>query len=317
MSAQATRKRDERVRDPEALRLGDIKIHRLPDVDRIPWPVQAMFGSDADELIKIAGERLPAEAMEQGSNHLLLSFNVFVIEAPGFVCLVDAGLGNGKIRPDRPAWHLRSGDFLERLAGLGLDPGRIDLVLNTHLHADHVGWNTVLSEGAWKPTFPNARYVVSRVELVHWKAKHDADPSAHILHGAFADSVLPIVDRGRMDVVELPCEVAPGLWLERAPGHTPGMATVRLKTPQADVVILADVIHHPLQLIDPDLTTKFCADPKLARATRQAILTECANDNSIVAAYHFPSPVFGRLRKLGSSFQLIPIEVVSASQRDP
>src|SRR5687767_6219975 len=179
MIAEGPRRTADSITGADVLRIGDIKIHRLPDIDRIPWPPQAMFGTDADELIRVAGGRLLPGTLEPGSNHLLLSFNIFAIETPDFVCLVDAGLGNDKVRPDRPAWHQRNGDFLHKLAELGLDPGRIDFVLNTHLHADHVGWNTTLCAGSWRPTFPNARYIVPRVEFLHWKAEYDADPSAH------------------------------------------------------------------------------------------------------------------------------------------
>lgn len=306
MIAEAPRRTADIAAVGNRLQIGDITVHRIADIDRIAWPIEAMFGTDADHLFAGARDLLPPDALDTDGKRLLLSFNIFVIEAPGFTCLVDAGLGNDKERLDRPAWHRRNGDFLQRLAALGFDPGQIDIVINTHLHADHVGWNTVLSEDVWKPTFPNARYVTPRVEFAYWKAKQDADPTAHILHGAYADSVLPVVKAGRMETVELPHEVAPGLWLEAAPGHTPGMAVVRLKTPQGDVVILADVIHHPLQLVDPALTTKFCADRGMARTTRQRLLAECAETGAIVAAYHFPSPVFSRLEKSGAGFRANP-----------
>jgi glyoxylase-like metal-dependent hydrolase (beta-lactamase superfamily II) len=308
MMAEVLRRTADIATGDTRLQIGDITVHRLADADRIPWPIEAMFGNDADGLIKSAQHLLAPGALDPDGKRLLLSFNTFVIETPDFVSLVDAGLGNGKERPDRPAWHRRNGDFLQRLAALGLDPGRIDIVINTHLHADHVGWNTVLSGGAWRATFPNARYVTPRIEFAHWNARHVADPSAQILHGAFSDSILPIVEDGRMELVDLPCEVAPGLVLESAPGHTPGMAIVRLETEQGDVVILADVIHHPLQLIDPALTTRFCADAPLARTTRRRLLDECAESGAVVAAYHFPSPVFTRLVKTGAGFRAIAHE---------
>jgi glyoxylase-like metal-dependent hydrolase (beta-lactamase superfamily II) len=289
----------------DRLQIGHVTVHRVADIDRIAWPIAAMFGNDADDLIRDARNLLPPSAIDPAANRLLLSFNVFAIRTPDFLCLVDAGLGNDKERHDRPAWHRRNGDFLQRLAAAGFDPGRIDFVINTHLHADHVGWNTMLSEGAWKPTFSRARYVTPRIEFAYWKAKYDADPSASILHGAFVDSVLPIAESGRLEMVELPCELAPGLRLEAAPGHTPGMAIVRVATGHGDVVILSDVVHHPLQLIDPAVSTNFCADPRMAAVTRRRLLADCAESGAIVAAYHFPSPVFSGLVKSGGGFQAV------------
>ena len=315
MMAEAPRRTADTAASDDRLQIGDITIHRLADIDRIPWPIEAMFSNDANGLIKGAQNLLPPGAFDPDGRHLSLSFNTFVIEAPDFVCLVDAGLGNSKERPDRPAWHRRNGDFLHRLAALGLDPSRIDIVINTHLHADHVGWNTVLAGNVWTPTFPNARYVTPQTEFAYWKAKHEADPLLPILHGAFMDSVLPIVDAGRMEMIKLPREVAPGLVLEAAPGHTPGMAVVRLRTVQSDVIILADVVHHPLQLIDPDLNTKFCADPQVARTTRRQLLADCAESGSVIAAYHFASPVFARLVKSGGGFRATAHDCADRSTR--
>src|SRR5262245_54657153 len=133
----------------DRLQIGDVTVCRVADIDRIAWPVEAMFGRGADGLIASARNLLPTGAIDAAANRLLLSFNVFGIKTPDFTCLVDAGIGNEKERHDRPAWHRRNGDFLQRLAAIGFDPDHIDLVINTHLHADHVGWNTVLSGSAW------------------------------------------------------------------------------------------------------------------------------------------------------------------------
>jgi glyoxylase-like metal-dependent hydrolase (beta-lactamase superfamily II) len=244
-------------------------------------------------------------AVDAQAGTLALTFNSYIVETPDRLILIDAGIGNGKERPDRLAWHLREGDFLQRLGGLGFRPDDFDIVINTHLHADHVGWNTTGSGTEWRPTFPNARYVVPGPELSHWRSLYAQD--THALHGAYADSVQPIVDAGLYDPVELPAEIVPGLWLEPAPGHTGGMAVVRLLTDGGQLVFLADVLHSPIQLATPDLTSNFCVDPAQARATRRRLLDGCAGTDTIVATYHFPPPVFGQIVKAGTGYRLDPV----------
>jgi glyoxylase-like metal-dependent hydrolase (beta-lactamase superfamily II) len=289
---------------PDCLQLGTTSVHRLADIERIGWPVTAIFRDLTDDAVQKAAASYPG-AVDKAAGTLALSFNSYIVETPGHLILIDAGIGNGKDRPDRPAWHRRNGDFLQRLGSLGFRPDDFDIVVNTHLHADHVGWNTIGHGTSWAPAFPNARYVVPRRELSHWQSLYTNDK--HTLHGAYADSVQPIIDAGLYDPVDLPAEIVPGLWLEPAPGHTGGMAVVRLVTDGGQLVFLADVLHSPIQLATPDLTSNFCVDPAQARATRRGLLDACAGTETIVATYHFPPPVFGQIVKAGTGYRFAPV----------
>lgn len=291
------------------LRLGGVNIYRVADIDRIGWPAQALFRNLGPQDIAEAEKVFP-HAIDAASSQLFLSFNSYVIERPGLLCLIDAGVGNDKERPDRLAWHRRSGDFMQRLSALGFDPERFDFVINTHLHADHVGWNTIKAVRGWVPAFPNARYIVPKTELLHWRQKYAEEGGSHVLHGAYEDSIAPILKAEKYDQVTPPCEIAPGLWLEPASGHTLGMATVRLRTPEADILFLADVMHSPIQLLYPTLTSNFCADEAQASATRESILDQCAQSGTLIATYHFPSPVFGRIAGSRGSYTFEPVTTV-------
>jgi len=284
--------------------IGEVVVHRLADMEDVTWPVAAVFRDLPPQVLHDAAKTYPT-AIDAPANALKLTFNSYIIETPDYLCLIDTGLGNGKERPDRPRWHQRNGDFLDRLKALGNAPDQFDIVINTHLHADHVGWNTVKRDGQWQPTFPNARYVVPALELADCKTRFASDD--FLLHGAYADSVQPIVEAGLFQPVDLPSEIAPGLWLEPAPGHTLGMAAVRLCTPACDILFLADALHSPIQLATPDLTSKFCVDPAQSRLTRHRLLDACAGTNTIVALYHFPAPVFGHIVRAGSGYAFEPI----------
>jgi glyoxylase-like metal-dependent hydrolase (beta-lactamase superfamily II) len=291
----------------DCLELDDVRIYRIADIDDIAWPARALFSRLTDDDMRNAEPLLPPSALNAARSEIRLSFNSFLIQAPNLVALIDAGIGNGKERLDRPAWHRRSGAFLSDLEALGFPPERIDLVVNSHLHADHVGWNTVSEGPAWRPTFRRARYVVPVDELKHWRAlDHDAAPGT-ILHGAFADSVQPLLDAGVLDAVPVPSEIGPGLRLEPAPGHSPGMAVVRLTLGKRSVLFLADVVHHPLQFAMPDLGSNFCADPAQARMTRDRILADSVDGSTILAPYHFASPAFGCLSKENGGFRFSPL----------
>lgn len=292
--------------DVQSLRIGACTVHRLADMDRVQWPATAMFRALSGDALVQAAARTPPGMIDAAAGALLLSFNSYVVEMPGALVLVDAGIGNDKMRPDRPRWHMRNSGFLDALAAMGFPPERFDIVINTHLHADHVGWNTVLKDGAWVPTFPRARYVTSERELAHWGKLYETK-GVETLHGAYADSVAPLVVLGRLGAVATPCEIAPGLTLEPAHGHAPGMAVVRLATGEGDVLFLADVVHHPLQLSDPDMTSNFCMDPAQAVATRRRLLDDCAARGTIVAPYHFPTPVFGRFRRVEAGYDYVPL----------
>jgi glyoxylase-like metal-dependent hydrolase (beta-lactamase superfamily II) len=234
-----------------------------------------------------------------------LNFNIYLIQAPGFVALIDAGVGDDKERPERPAWHrLRTG-FLKRLSALGFLPRDIDVVVNTHLHADHVGWNTVRVGETWRPTFPRARYVVPAADYDYWRGL--PAPKDDLLHGAFKDSILPLAEAGVLESVESSAEIVPGLCFEPAHGHSPGMCIVRLRTEDRSVLFTSDVLHHPFQFAAPEMVSNFCADPAAARATRKRVLDQNIGTNCIIAPYHFPSPAFGTIECDGHGFSFAPL----------
>lgn len=292
--------------DVQSLHIGPYRIHRIADMDRVKWPATAMFRAMSGQALARAAANTPPGMIDVAEEGLLLSFNSYVVETPDALVLVDAGIGNDKDRPDRPRWHMRTSKFLDALAAMSFTPERFDVVINTHLHADHVGWNTVLKDGAWVPAFPRARYVTPEGELAHWGKLYETQ-GVETLHGAYADSVAPLVDLGRMETVATPCEIAPGITLEPAHGHAPGMAVVRLKAEGTDVLFLADVVHHPLQLSDPETTSNFCQNPAMANATRRRLLDDCVARGTIVAPYHFPTPVFGRFERAGLGYTYVPL----------
>ena len=297
---------DRVVVEGDCLRTRSVKVTRVADMEGVAWPVGAVFRDASPALLRSAAVRYPACA-DPDAGKLMLDFSSYVVEMPGHLVLIDCGIGDGKERPDRPLWHRRCGDFLARLRALGYAPENFDIVINTHLHADHVGWNTIAEGSKWRLAFPNARYIVPRIELDHIQSLARSEPEAHVLHGAYLDSVKPVIEAGAYEPVELPCEILPGLGLEPAPGHTAGMAVVRLDLGGRDMMFLADVMHSPLQLATPDLTSNFCADPAQARATRRDLLESCANSETIVATYHFPPPAFGWIESSDAGYRFEPL----------
>lgn len=212
----------------------------------------------------------------------------FVLRTPDVVAVVDLGIGEGKHRPNRPGWHERAGTgFLDRL---GIAREDVRLVLLTHLHADHVGWGT-LADG--RPTFPNARHVVSRIELdgTRERTRAAADPGT-VAHGSFADSIEPLIAAGLVDAVAMDAEIAPGVRFVPAPGHTPGQVVIRA----GRAVIAADVLHHPIQLDRPNLVSGFCADGPGAVATRAALIATARSDGLVLVPSHAPPIDFARTR---------------------
>jgi glyoxylase-like metal-dependent hydrolase (beta-lactamase superfamily II) len=225
----------------------------------------------------------------------------YLLSVDGLNVLVDTCCGNGKER-SVPWAHRLETRWLQNLASAGCDPHDIDLVLCTHLHADHVGWNTRLENGRWVPTFPNARYVFSRKDFEYFAVQ------THAAHNreSYSDSVLPVVEAGLADIVESDAcvhrEIEDGIWLEDAAGHSPGSVVVNARRGGAPAAFIGDIVHHPIQLVRPDLPFFADENPVEACATRQRLLEQCVDNESVLFPAHFPDPAAGRVRRAERHF---------------
>ena len=220
----------------------------------------------------------------------LQSVHSFVVRAPGLTALVDTCIGNDKDRGGRPPFHMLRTTFLDDLREAGVSPESVDLVICTHLHVDHVGWNTRLDGGRWVPTFPRARHLFARAEWEHWSTSHD-DGVARIM----ADSVLPVLDAGLAQFVEMDHRISDELWLEPTPGHTPGHVSVRLASEGEEAVITGDLMHHPVQVAEPGWGSHFDSDGAKACETRRAFCARYADLPVTVLGTHFHHPTAGRI----------------------
>ena len=230
----------------------------------------------------------------------------WLLKTPNGTILIDACAGDGKPRSLDRYNNLHS-RFLERLAAAGCRPEDIDIVVCTHMHVDHVGWNTRLVEGRWKPTFPNAKYLFSRTEYEYWASEDTRRTTAASdiaqIHG---DSVAPIFEAGLAQLIDDTHEIVPGVVLEAAHGHTAGHSLIRGTNRDETGIFCGDAMHQPFQVYEPDINSRYCYDPELARATRRRILAECADNDFLLLPAHFGQPHFGRIRHNGAGFTFHP-----------
>lgn len=232
---------------------------------------------------------------------VLLSMHSWLVEVGGKRILIDGCVGNDKQRTGRPDWCGLSTAFLDRLAEAGATPEQIDYVMCTHLHADHVGWNTRLVDGRWVPTFPNATYVFARNDFEYWQAQDEPGKVSPHLE-SFHDSVLPIIAAGKAVLVDDRYVLEGVLHLEPAPGHTPGHVAVWLRADDAAGAFTGDIIHHPVQVHHPDWSCMGCIDPAQASATRRRVLGQCADQQAILFPGHFMAPHAARIHRSGDGF---------------
>jgi glyoxylase-like metal-dependent hydrolase (beta-lactamase superfamily II) len=235
---------------------------------------------------------------------LIIALQSYVVRTPHHTILIDTCIGNDKPRPGRPLMDKRTDPgWLNALAAIGLSVENIDIVMCTHLHVDHVGWNTRLENGRWVPTFPNARYLFSAKEFDYWAAENTADPIPH-----FADSVLPVVEANLHQFVRSDFVLDDHVRLLPTPGHTPDHYAVILGKGRDEAVMAGDLIHSPLEARYPDLVMRADVDQALACQTRRAFLESYCDTNTVCCTAHFPSPSRVRIKRWDAGFRCDPVD---------
>ena len=268
--------------------IGDVSITKVLEMEK-HWPFSALLPG-AEEVIDDLDWLRPDFVTDEG--RMKLSIHALVIESDGQTIIVDTCCGNNKDRPGAPAFHNLETDFLGELSRCGFSPTDVDVVLSTHLHVDHVGWNTQLVDGTWVPTFPNAEYLFVRPEFEHWAAEpQDYGP-------VFEDSVQPIIDAGLATVVEADHQITANISLELTAGHTPGHVSVVIESGNDMALITGDMTHHPVQFAHPEMASSADWRQDMSTATRFEAYKKWS-DGRLVIGTHFAGRTAGRLKPVG------------------
>ena len=275
-------------------KLGELEIHRAIESEVPIFDTFTFFPDATREVVEANKDWLMPRYIDPKTIEVILCIQSYVIKTSPHTILVDTCVGNHKSRPARPSWHMQNSPFIEELASVGVQNEEVDFVLCTHLHVDHVGWNTKLLDGRWVPTFPNAKYIFSRNEFELWAARYEKGEAVPVPL-VYEDSVLPIVEAGQAIIVEDTHQIDDGMWLEPAPGHTPGHVMLNLKSGEETALMSGDVIHHPLQLIRPEWSSRACEDPHLSAVSRTKMLERVADTNTLLCPAHFGSPTMGHV----------------------
>ncbi len=277
--------------------IGDVTVTKIVELE-MTGGSRFLLPQATPEVIQPIAWLRPHFADETG--RLRMSIHSFVVQTPSRRIIVDTCLGNGKQNRHIPHWNDRDGPFLSDLADAGFPPESIDLVLCTHLHVDHVGWNTMQVDGRWVPTFPRARYLMGRTEYEHWHTVQNRPDMAHIM----ADSVTPIIEAGLATMVETTETICDEIRLVPTVGHTPGHVSVMIESRGEQALITGDFIHHPCQIAHPEWHTTADSDPDQGIETRRVMFQGLADTPVLVIGTHFAGATAGRIVRDGDGYRL-------------
>ncbi len=281
----------------QSWRVGDVTITKLVELEATGGSRFLLPQATPETILPIAWLR-PHFADENG--RLKMSIHAFLVQTPDRKIIVDTCLGNDKENRRIPHWNNLHGPFLRDLADAGFPREAIDTVLCTHLHVDHVGWNTIKLDGRWVPTFPQARYLMGRREFEHWTTQTERPDMAPIM----ADSVLPVYNSGLVDLVETDHRLSPEISLIPSFGHTPGHCSVRIASRGEEALITGDFLHHPCQIAHPEWSSTADWNPDQAHHTRLRMYEELAGKPVLVLGTHFAGATAGRIVRDGAVFRL-------------
>jgi glyoxylase-like metal-dependent hydrolase (beta-lactamase superfamily II) len=280
-------------------RVGDVEIARIVEVNAFEDNISMLLPDATPEFVQQFGWLCPHFATPDG--RMILSFQAFVLRSRGRAFMIDTCIGNDRQREFDVFTNLQT-TFLQDLRDAGFPPEKIDGVLCTHLHFDHVGWNTQKVGGKWVPTFPQAKYYFGRKEWAHWKQLRDTGGYHHVDH--LADSIDPVMDAGLVEFIDPDFTLTDEVSLIPTPGHTPGHVSVLIRSQGQEAVITGDMMHHPIQLAVPATHGRFDMDQAQGAKTRVEFIGRFANTPTLVIGSHFSDPTAGHIVSDGPSWKL-------------
>lgn len=284
-------------------RVGDVTVTKIEEMRLNVAPPSFLYPDYDPGALEPSLHWLTPSNMDAETGHLIQSIHAWLVRTPDHVILIDTGSGNGKERPRNPIFHHLDTPFLERLAAAGVRPADVDYVLHTHLHVDHVGWNTILVDGEWVPTFPNARHVFARAEEDYYASPESHNDVNIPSFGVYEDSVAPIIAAGMADRIANDG----GAYLDNfifhpTRGHSIGHMSIELQSLGERALFTGDVMHHPFQVVRPDWNSVFCEWLDDAKISRRWVLDHAAENSSLLFTPHFAETSAGYVTRQGDKF---------------
>jgi glyoxylase-like metal-dependent hydrolase (beta-lactamase superfamily II) len=283
-------------------KIGDFTLDRVIEMEQPLFDAQTFLPDSTPDVIQANRDWLYPNFIDPKSNNLIINVQSYILRTPRYTILVDACVGNDKPRPARPMWNMMNNPWLDDLAAAGVKPEEVDFVMCTHLHVDHVGWNTRLVDGRWVPTFPNAKYIFGKKEFEFWMERDKSGEEGPVPN-VYNDSIGPVMDANQAVLVEMDHQFDNGIWFEPAPGHTPGNFVIHLESGASKALLTGDVMHHPIQLIRPEWSSRACEDKLQSAVTRRALIERYADTDTLIAPAHFASPSTGHICSHGDGFR--------------
>ena len=281
------------------LQIGEIRIDRIVEMTIAFDFITKFFPNATKEQVAACKPELEYQAICPVTGKINLVIQSYLVRTPRQTILIDTCVGCNKNLPDYSFWHQRKKtNWLDKLNEKGVSVNDVDIVLCTHLHCDHNGWNTHLVNGIWIPTFPNAKYLIS---------DKDYENSRYLNSASYKENILPIVDANQAQIVATDHVINDSIWLEPTPGHTPGHVSVGFKSGDHEAVMCGDVMHSPLQCRYPDWVAQSDAEPTIAIQTRKHFLNQSVESQRTILTSHFPEPSMGKIIRNDKTFQFVYI----------
>jgi len=304
-------------RATHSYRIGNVEVVRIDELTLNAFPLGVLYPGADPEALERNRDRLGPGSFNTDAGVFTQSVHSWLVRTPRHTILIDTATGNDKPRPTAPPLDRLNEPYLERLAAAGVRPEEVDYVLLSHLHADHVGWNTRLADGRWIPTFPRARYVMSGIEQAYNQSltdgiepQGDGRPGPHLgprigtpIEGVYDDSVRPVIEAGMAEFIKVDGgEVLDGISFLPSPGHSVDHASIRIVSQGEEALFAGDVMHHPLQVYEPQLNSCFCEFPEAAARSRLWALNYAAERNALLLSTHFAESSAGYVSRAGDRF---------------